>query len=336
MHTPRHRGATHRRLLVGLLGGLCTLLAAGLSSVAQAQAWPTRNASIVVPYPPGSGPDVLARALAERLTATTGKPVIVDNRAGANAIIGSELVSKASPDGNTLLLVDRLTLAVNPLLYAKLPYSPQQLTGISTIANVSLLWVVRADAPYKTWGEMAAFARKGDATIAVGTGGQGSVHHLSLELVKRYLGVSMTHVPYRGVAPAVTELLAGNIQAVITGPETVLEHIRAGKLRALVIGADRRLPLLPDVPTLKEVGAPGDLLISTYFTLHAPASTPKATVDAIHAAVTPILGEADFIRRFAGRGLIVGASSPADVQDGIKTDSERLTKVIREAGIKLD
>ncbi len=332
MRTFEHRGATKKRLLECIFA----LMALVFTTAAQAQAWPARNASIVVPYPPGSGPDVLARALADRLVSTTGKPVIVENRAGANAIIGSETVAKSSPDGHTLLLVDRLTLAVNPLLYAKLPYSPQQLTGISTIASVNLLWVVRADAPYKTWDEMAAFARKGAPAIAVGTGGPGSVHHLSLELVKRHLGASMTHVPYRGVAPAVTELLAGNIQAVITGPETVLEHIRAGKLRALAIGADQRLPLLPDVPTLKEVGAPGGLLISTYFTLHAPSNTPKSTIDAIHAAVAPILGEAEFIRRFAGRGLVIGASEPSSVEAGISADSTRLAKVIKDAGIRLD
>jgi tripartite-type tricarboxylate transporter receptor subunit TctC len=332
MQTLEHRCPAQKRLL----GWILALLALMLATAVQAQAWPAKGATIVVPYPPGSGPDVLARVLADRLVSTTGKPVIVENRAGANAIIGSETVAKASPDGQTLLLVDRLTLAVNPLLYAKLPYSPSQLTGISTIASVNLLWVVRADAPYKTWDEMAAFARKGDPAIAVGTGGPGSVHHLSLELVKRHLGAQMTHVPYRGVMPAVTGLLAGDIQAVVTGPETVLEHIRAGKLRALAIGAEQRLPLLPDVPTLKEVGAPNDLLISTYFTLHAPSNTPKATIDAIHRAVAPILGEAEFVRRFAGRGLVVGASEPSNVEAGVSTDSARLTKVIREAGIRLD
>lgn len=303
----------------------------------QAQSWPAKSATIVVPYPPGSGPDVLARALAERLTTTTGKPVIVENRAGANAIIGSERVATSAPDGNTLLLVDRLTLAVNPLLYSKLPYSPQQLTGVSEIARVNLLWVARSDAPYANWEQMASFARNKDAEpISVGTGGPGSVHHLSLELIKRHLGATMTHVPHRGVSPAVVGLLGGNLQAVITGPETVVEHIRAGKLRALAIGADKRLDLLPDVPTLAEVGAPADLLISTYFTLHAPAETPKPTIEAIHAAVAPILGEPEFIERFAGRGLLVGSSKPADVEAGIAADSARLTKIIREAGIKLD
>lgn len=324
------------RVLSALSRTALVIAAAAATCIAQAQPWPAKNVSIIVPYPPGSGPDVLARALAERLSTTTGKPVIVDNRAGANAIIGSEAVAKAAPDGHTLLLVDRLTLSVNPLLYSRLPYSPQQLTGISEIARVNLLWVARSDAPYTTWADMAAYARKGSDPVAVGTGGPGSVHHLSLELVKRQLGASMTHVPYRGVAPAVMGLLAGDVQGVITGPETVVEHIRAGKLRALAVGAEQRLPLLPDVPTLKEVGAPADLLISTYFTLHAPAATPKATVDAIHAAVAPILAEPEFVKRFAGRGLIVGASEPSNVEAGISADSTRLAKVIREAGIRLD
>lgn len=324
------------RVVHVLSGTALAIAATAVPGVAQAQSWPARNVSIVVPYPPGSGPDILARALSERLSAVTGKPVIVDNRPGANAIIGSETVAKAAPDGHTLLLVDRLTLAVNPLLYSRLPYSPQQLTGISEVASVNLLWVARSDAPYATWAEMSDHVRKGGAPISVGTGGPGSVHHLSLELVKRHLGASMTHVPYRGVAPAVVGLLAGDLQGVITGPETVLEHIRAGKLRALAIGAEKRLPLLPNVPTLKEVGAPADLLISTYFTLHAPAATPKAAVQAIHAVVAPILADPEFVGRFAGRGLMVGGSDPSNVDAGISADSARLTKVIRDAGIKLD
>lgn len=302
---------------------------------AQAQSWPTKNVVIIVPAAPGGGPDILARALAERLSRRTGKAFIVENRPGANAIIGIQTTIDAPPDGHTLLLVDRLILAVNPLLYSRLPYSPQQLTGVSEIARVNLLWVVRADAPYRTWGEMTARLRGTNEALAVGTSMLGSAPHLSLELIKQHLGArSLTAVPYRGVSQAVIGLLAGDVQAMITGPVPVLEHMRAGKLRALAVGAERRMPLMPDVPTLQEVGMPANLLIPTYFTLHAPSATPTATIEAIGGAVREVLNDADFASRFEGRGLIVGGSSAAEVEAGIAVDRAMVAKVIREAGIK--
>lgn len=326
---------SRRKTLREVLTGTLAIVALALVSGAQAQAWPTRNVMIVVPAAPGGGPDLLARALAERLSATSGKVVIVENRPGANAILGSQVVAEAAPDGHTLLLVDRLTLAVNPLLYSKLPYSSRQLTGVTEVARVDLLWVTRADAPYKTWSEMVALARKGAETIAVGTSARGSSPHLSLELVIRELGVStIISVPYRGVSQAVIGLLAGDVQAMITGPVPVLGHIRAGTLRALVIGSNQRLPLLPDVPTLREAGAPGDLLISTHFTLHAPALTPAATIEKINATVRTVLAEPAFVKQFEARGLVVGASRAEDVESGIAADSARLTKMIKDMDLK--
>ncbi|MBN9462938.1 MAG: tripartite tricarboxylate transporter substrate binding protein [Burkholderiales bacterium] len=311
--------------------------AALINPTAEAQQWPSKNVQIIVPAPPGGGPDLLARALAERLSARTGKAVVVENRPGANAIIGIQTTANSTPDGHTLLLVDRLILAVNPLLYAKLPYDTRQLTGITEVARVNLLWVARTDAPYKTWGEMVTRMQERREPITVGTSAPGSAPHLSLELIRQHLGgASLTAVPYRGVSQAVVGLLAGDVQGMITGPVPVLEHIRAGKLRGLAVGADTRMPLLPDVPTLRELGLPDDLLIPTYFTLHAPAATPAATVEAIRAAVAPILGDPDFAGQFAGRGLAVKASSPAEVEAGIAADGARVAKVIRDAGIKLE
>ncbi len=170
----------------------------------------------------------------------------------------------------------------------------------------------------------------------VGTGGPGSVHHLSLELIKRSFGADIGDVPYKGIAPAVAALLANDVGGVITGPETVIEHIRAGKLRALAVGADQRVPVLPDVPTLNELLAPSDLLLTTHFTLHAPGKTPRATVEQINAAVRKALADADLNKRFQARGLVISASSAQEVDDGIAKDGERLGKLIREAGIKLD
>lgn len=325
-----------RVILQSLAAGAAAAIAAGLAQPAAAQSWPTKTVQIIVPAAPGGGPDLLARALAERLSTRIGKPVIVENRPGANAIVGIQATINSPPDGHTLLLVDRLILAVNPLLHARLPYEPKQLTGITEVALVNLAWVARADAPYRSWSEMVERLRTRNEPIAVGTSALGSAPQLSLELIRKQLPAgSLTAVPYRGVSQAVVGLLAGEVEAMITGPVPVLEHIRAGKLRALAVGSDARLPLLPDVPTLAEVGMPADVLIPTYFTLHAPSATPASTIRAIHDAIAPILGEADFASLFAQRGLVVKASSPEEVEAGIVGDATRVEKVIREAGIKI-
>lgn len=322
---------TRRTLLQ--LAGLALAFGAG---AAAANSWPTKPVTIVVPYPPGSGPDVLARGLGQRLGAQTGQTFVIENRGGANATIGTDLVARSPADGHTLLLVDRMTLSVNPLLYSKLKYGPQDLAGISEVARVNLVFVTHADAPYKTWAQMVEHARQHKGTMNVGTGGIGSVHSLSLELIKRATGTQIQDVPYKGISPAVTATLSKEVDAVITGQETVLGHIREGKLRALAIGAETRSPLLPETPTLKELGAQPDLLLSTYFTLHAPAQTPKATIDAINAAARKAMADPAFVRDFAARGLEVAPSSPAAVDQGVARDAGRLGKIIKELGLKLD
>ncbi|MGE8452472.1 MAG: Bug family tripartite tricarboxylate transporter substrate binding protein, partial [Pseudomonadales bacterium] len=244
------------RAVAGHLSRRSLLLAAASSAALGSQALaqlPSGPITIVVPSSPGSGPDVIARLVGQHLTTLWNTAVIVDNKSGANGIVGSSLVAKAPPDGRMLLLYDRLTLSVNPLLFSKLAYDPAALTGVSDIAGVDLLFVVKADAPYKSWSELLSYARTNPGKVSVGTAGVGSVHHLSLELIKRHYKVDMVDVPYRGIAPAVGAALGGELGGVITGQETVLEHIRAGKLRALAIGSNRRSPLLPEVPTLAEV-----------------------------------------------------------------------------------
>lgn len=330
----RNRWIVLRRTWNTLAAAAVAIAAIAVTTPAQAQAWPAKSVVIIVPAAPGGGPDLLARALAERLSASTGKAFVVENRPSANSIVGIQTTASAAPDGHTLLMLDRSVLAVNPSLYSRLPYEANALASISEIARVNLLWVVRDEAPYRTWNELVTRLREANESLAVGTSTLGTTTHLSLELIKAHLGTrSLLAVPYRGVSQAVVGLLAGDVQAMITGPVPVLGHIRAGKLRAVVIGSDQRLPLLPDVPTLKEAGAPPDLLISTHFTLHAPAATPKTIIEAIHAAVVPILAEPDFVKRFAARGLLVGSSSPADVDAGIASDTTRFAKAIRDAGM---
>lgn len=278
---------------------------------------------------------MLARGLAARLSGSANSTVIVENKPGANAIVGSDAVAKAPPTGNMLLLVDRMTLAVNPALYAKMPYASSDLTGVSDIATVELAFVCRADAPFKTWNDMLAYARKSPGALMVGTGGQGSVHHLSLELIERHYDIKITDVPFRGMVPAAAAVVAGDTACVITGQETVLEHIRSGRLRALAFGSAKRSPLLADTPTLAEVGAPVELLISTHFSLFAPAKTPAPIIREINAAVARAQSDTQLISTFAARGLVISPSTPAQLNDDVATESANLGKLVRDANIKL-
>lgn len=322
------------RIARGSMLAIATLLAA---SGVQAQSWPTKSAVIIVPAAPGGGPDLLARTLAERLSARTGKAFVVENRPSANSIVGIQTTANAAPDGHTLLMLDRSVLAVNPLLHARLPYDAKALASITEIARVNLLWVVREDAPYRTWNELVTRLRETNQALAVGTSALGTTPHLSLELIKAQLGTgSLTAVPYRGVSQAVVGLLAGDVQAMITGPVPVLGHMRAGKLRALAVGAERRMSLLPEVPTLAEAGMPSDLLIPTHFTLHAPAATLKATIETIGSTVRTVLNEAGFASRFDERGLLVVGSTAEEVDRGIAADGVMFAKALREAGMKAE
>jgi tripartite-type tricarboxylate transporter receptor subunit TctC len=309
-------------------------LAAALPLTTQAQI--ADRTTIVVPYPPGSAPDLLARMISTRLATATGKTVIVDNRPGANAIIGSDYVSKSKPDGTTLLLVDRMTVVVNPLLYAKLPYDPTTLQGITDIARINLVLSVPADAPYKSWSQFVFYAKANPGGISVGSGGQGSVHHLSLELMRRAIGAEFVHVPYKGITPAVQDMLSGQVSAVISGPEVVKQHVASGKLRVLAVGGDRPSPLFPDVPTLVAAGIKTPVLLPTTFTLFAPATTPGAALAPLAEAARKVLRQPDLASQLADLGLAPTPSTPQDIKAAVEAQRGQLTAVIREGNIRLD
>ncbi|HVR49595.1 MAG TPA: tripartite tricarboxylate transporter substrate binding protein [Pseudorhodoferax sp.] len=312
-----------------------------LAALAMALPWPSAaqppdRITIVVPYPPGSAPDTLARQLATKLAPRLGRSVIVDNRPGANAIIGSDYVSKAKNDGSTYLLVDRMTVVVNPLLFSKLPYEPAALVPVSDVARVNLLLSVRGDEPVKDWASFVAYAKNHPEAVAIGTGGPGSVHHLSLELLSRAIEVRLTHVPYKGIAPAVQDVLAGQLFGVISGPEVVLPHLEGGRLRPLVTGAKQRAAALPQVPTLAEQGVGEAVLLPTTFSVFAPPRTSAAVANPFGDAVRAVLSESDTAVRLAPLGLEPAGATPQQMQAALAEQGPQLTRVIREAGIKLD
>lgn len=316
-----------------ILAAAAAAAAATLPLGAYAQA---ERTTIVVPYPPGSAPDYLARLVATKVAAVLGSTIIVDNRPGANAIIGSDYVTKAKPDGTVLLLVDRMTLVVNPMLYSKLPYDPRKLQGVSDVARVSLMLTVRSDAPYKSWKEFVEYAKAKPGEIAIGTGGNGSVHHLSLELMQRATGAKFVHVPYKGISPAVQDMLGGQIAGVISGAEVIRPHMSSGKLRVLAIGADERSPLFPDVPTLRELGVTTPVLLPTTFTLFAPVGTPEAKLTPFEAALRSVLQQPEIVAQLSEQGLVPTPSTPSEIQAGLQSMAGQLGAVIRDSKIRLD
>jgi tripartite-type tricarboxylate transporter receptor subunit TctC len=310
--------------------------AAAFSLVAQAHAQGNDRVTIVVPYPPGSAPDFLARLIANTIAAPLGRTVVVDNRPGANAIIGSDYVSKAKPDGTTLLLADRMTVVANPLLYSKLPYDPKALQGVSDIARVNLALAVPASAPYKTWAEFVAFAKTNPEKISIGSGGPGSVHHLSLELLQKTTGAKLVHVPYKGITPAVQDVLGGQLSGVISGPEVIRQHVAAGALRVLAVGGEQRSSLFPQAPTLRELGVTTSVLLPTTFTLFAPPATPDSAVAPFSSALFKVLQQPDVVAKLAELGLVPTPSSAGEIKVQLVALSAQIGDVIRSANIRLD
>ena len=311
-------------------------LAAVLSLAVPARAQGTDRVTIVVPYPPGSAPDVLARLVAHKITGPLGRTVIVENRPGANAIIGSDYVAKAKPDGTTLLLADRMTVVANPLLYSKLPYDPKALQGVSDIARVNLALSVGANAPYQNWAEFIAYAKANPDKVSIGSGGPGSVHHLSLELLQKATGAKFVHVPYKGIAPAVLDVLSGQLYGVISGPEVIRQHAAAGKLKVLAAGGDQRSALFPQTPTMRELGITTPVLLPTTFTLFAPPATPEAAVAPISVALRKVMQLPEVVAQIAELGLVPTPSSPEEIKAGLAALSTQISEVIRGANIRLD
>lgn len=314
---------------IALKLGIGLMACAPLMAAAQAQ-----HATIVVPAAAGGGADVLARVVAAKLQPIIDKTIVVENRPGANSAIGISAVSRAKPDGTTMLLVDRTTTVVNPLRLSNLPYDPDGLQPVSDIAKLDFLFVVGSDAPFKTWDEMVEYARSNPGKVAVGNSGVGSGAHLSTELLGRHLGIEFVNVPYKGMSPALQDVMGGVIDALIAGPTVVLPQMDSGKIRVLAQGSDERSAQFPDVPTLREVGIAEPLLLPVPFTVFVPGGTPAETVDSLNAALRQVTADEEVLERFEAMGLVPVANSPADVQQDSAELKERLDIVIRETGLR--
>jgi tripartite-type tricarboxylate transporter receptor subunit TctC len=308
-----------------LVASLCAMGGA----MAQPASWPARPIKLVVPYPPGTGPDIMARLVAEKLARELATSFVVENKAGVNGSIGTEGVVRAAADGYTFLLVDRLTVSVNPLLY-KLSYDPRKdLLSVSNIADVSLYLVVSSTLPVKDFGSFVSHLRANPGKVTFGSGGVGSIMHLNMVLLQDGTGTSMLHVPYKAFAEVIPAMLAGDIAASSGGVEALQQHIAAGKLKLLAVGADARTEADPGVPTIREV-AGSDLLISTSYAMLARTGTAADVVARMNAALKAVLADPEVRAASSRRGLKPNPTTPEELDRLIGNDASRVGKLIRD------
>jgi tripartite-type tricarboxylate transporter receptor subunit TctC len=301
--------------------------------VAQAQTYPDRPIRLIAPFPAGGLADVLARAVGDEMSKTLGQPVIVENRAGAGGNTGADAVAKSTPDGYTLLMSSAGILTANPFLYAKMPFDAETaFIPVSNVAEMSMLVVVNPKVAAQTLKEFVALAKAQPGKINFGSPGIGTTGHLGLAMLMHAAGIKITHVPYRGAAPAVQDLIAGQIDGVVDNPPTVLPHINAGKLRPLAVAARQRMPLLPDVPTAAEEGVVG-YEASSWFGIAAPAGTPPAVIARLHKEIAAAVRTPAMQERFAKSGARLVGDTPEQFAAQIKSERVRWGEIIKAANI---
>ena len=300
---------------------------------APAQSFPSRPVRIIVPAAPGGTIDIISGALSQRMTEGLGQPTVVENRAGSATTVTEEYVARSAPDGYTLIMTGT-SRATNPHLYAKLAYDPlSDLTGISLVATSGNVLIVNPSLPAKTVSGLIELAKSSPTPLFFGTAAYGSSGHLAAELFKQLAGVKLDHVPYKGAAPAIADLLAGQIHMTFDNIPVALPHIRSGRLRALGVTSASRSPLLPEVPAIAEAGLPG-YEMTARFGLTAPAHTPPDVITRLNAEVVRALQAPQLKERFAGLGFDTVGSSPEEFNRLVAVEYQRLGKLIREAGIK--
>jgi len=312
------------------------IVALWVAAPAAAQTFPDRPIRLIAPFPAGGLADVLGRAVGDEISKTLGQTVIIENRSGGGGNTGADAVAKAEPDGYTLLMSSAGILTANPYLYSKMPFDAETaFAPVSNVADMSMLVVVRSDLAQKSLKDLVAFARSNPNKLNFGSAGIGTTGHLGLAMLMHAAGIKLTHVPYRGAAPSITDLLAGQIDGVVDNPPTVLPHIRSGRLRALAVAARGRLPLLPDVPTAAEAGVP-NYEASSWFGVMAPARTPQPIIERLHKELAAAVRTPAMQERFASSGARLIGDTPAEFAARIKKERAMWGEIIGAANIKAD
>jgi tripartite-type tricarboxylate transporter receptor subunit TctC len=312
---------------------LPVLLAA---SRAQAQAYPSKTIHIVVTVSAGGSIDTIARSIGEALSQKTGQPVVIENKPGANGNIAAAAVARAAPDGYTLMVTGGSTLNLNPFLYASLPFDPvKSFAPVSLTARTNFILVVNPKLGVDTVEAFVALAKSKPRTLNYGSAGSGSLIQIATELFNTVAGVETNHVPYKGLAPAVNDLLAGQIDFMFDSA-TTMNHIQAGRLKALAVIGPNRLPALPQIETLAEHGIKGVEVASGWHAMFAPAGTPRDVIDRLNATLQPILATSEIKERIVALGAEPASSTPDDLAKILATDLERLEPIVKRTGARLD
>ena len=304
--------------------------------LASAQAWPTKPIRWIVPYTGGGITDVVTRIVTQKMQAPLGQPIIVDNRPGANSILGSDIAAKSAPDGYTLLTVIA-GYAANVTLYSgKLPFDPRKdLVPVSLAGVAPLILTANVNFPAKDVRELIAYAKANPGKVNFGSSGIGAAAHLTTELLKQTAGIDMVHVPYKGTAPALTGLMANDIQILVDVPSTLMPHVRGGKIKALAMFSGKRIQGAPEVPTMAEAGGP-PLESSTWVLFMAPGATPREIVNRLAQETAKAINESDIKERFNQIGIEPVGNTPAEAAKFLDAEIGKWARVINTAGVKAE
>ncbi|MCX7151442.1 MAG: tripartite tricarboxylate transporter substrate binding protein [Proteobacteria bacterium] len=319
------------RFAVAIAAGVLALA----PTIASAQAWPTKSIRIINPFPAGGGTDTFARPLAAKLTQALGQTVYIENQGGAGGTVGASNASKAAPDGYTFFM-GAIHHTIGESLYTTLPYKLERdFIPITVVAYVPQVMVVHPKHPFKTIKELVDYAKANPGKLNFGSPGSGTSHHLAMELFLNVTGTKMTHVPYKGAGPMMTDFLAGTIDVVFDGMGTSSTQMKAGKLRGLAIATPKRAEQFPDMPTMDEVGVPG-MVVSTWYALWAIKGTPKEAVDRMYQETVKAMNLTDMKNIWVSQVATTGGISPEEFQAFIRSEIVRWSKVVKDANVKVD
>ena len=325
------KGHGVRRVCASLLS-----LAAAIGSAGAAEpVFPVKPVRIISPYPPGGGNDTLARTIAPKLTENLRQQVIVDNRPGANTIVGSEVLVRSAPDGYTMILLPNVH-AINPSLYPKLPYDPiKDFAPITLVGTSPLVIALHPSVPAKDVRGLIALARARAGQLAYGTSGNGSVGHMAGALFELLAGVKLQHIPYKGTAIMVTDVISGQISFTFGSALGVLPHVKSGRMRALAVTGDARSPAVPDLPTVAEAGLPGYSIV-LWYGLMAPGATAAEMINRLHGEITRVINDADIRSRLAGQGVDAAGNTPVQFSALIASDLKKYADLVKRSGAKAE
>jgi tripartite-type tricarboxylate transporter receptor subunit TctC len=318
-----------------LVFALCVVGLFGDAGLAAAQTYPTKPVKVVVGYTPGGFTDSMARIVSQPLSKALGQPVVIENKPGANSIIGSDVLAKSPADGYTIGMVIAAH-AANASLYPKLPFDTlKDFAYVSLVGVTPLILVANNNFPASSVAELIAYAKANPGKVNFGSSGIGAAAHLTMEYFMSATGTKMVHVPYKGTAPALTDLIGGQIGVMFDGPSNTMPHVKAGKIKALAIANDQRLAVLPEVPTVIEGGVPG-FVSGSWAMMLAPAATPRPIVARLSTEVAKIVRSPEMRERFASMAVVPGGNTPEEATEFVKAEIAKWGKIVREANVKVE